>query len=152
MADTQLVELDEQPTAVIRAVIATNEIVAFFDRAFGAVMQTLAAQGVAPAGPPFALYHGMPTDTIELEAGFPVAAAVEPAGDVVPGTLPGGRAVQAMHQGPYDTLPTTYAEVRQRLAEEGFEPGPHVWECYLTDPQEQPDPETWQTLVVWPAA
>jgi effector-binding domain-containing protein len=152
MADTQLVELDEQPTAVIKAVIATNEMVAFFDRAFGAVMQTMAAQGVDPAGPPFALYHGLPTDTVELEAGFPVTAAIDDAGEVVAGTLPGGRAVQAMHQGSYDTLPQTYAEVRERLAEEGLQPGPSAWECYLTDPQAQPDPATWQTLVVWPAA
>jgi effector-binding domain-containing protein len=152
MAEMELVTLDEQPTAVIKAQIATNEMVAFFDRAFGAVLDALSARGVAPVGAPFALYHGMPTDVVDLEAGFPVAATFEATGDVVAGLLPGGRAVQAIHRGSYESLPETYTEVRQRLSEEGLEPGPVAWECYLTDPREHPDPASWQTLVVWPAS
>jgi len=27
-----------------------------------------------------------------------------------------------------------------------------MWEYYLTDPEQQPDPATWQTKVVWPIA
>jgi hypothetical protein len=34
------------------------------------------AQRLQPAGPPFALYRGMPTEIVDVEAGFPVPATV----------------------------------------------------------------------------
>ncbi len=55
-------------------------------------------------GPPVALYHGRPGDTVDVEAGFPVAAQVAPDGEVEPGELPGGPAVEMVHEGPYETL------------------------------------------------
>lgn len=27
-----------------------------------------------------------------------------------------------------------------------------MWECYLSDPGAEPDPDTWRTLIVWPLA
>ena len=34
----------------------------------------------------------------------------------------------------------------------GSRPGPLMWESYLTDPGDEPDPATWRTLIVWPTA
>ncbi|MGO4602370.1 GyrI-like domain-containing protein [Terrabacter sp. 2YAF2] len=149
MNEIRTVEAAEQPTAVLRASVPMDELPTFFARAFAATAAALAKQGHAPAGPPFGLYRGMPTTVVDVEAGFPVSTPVEPTGDVVPSTLPGGRAVEAVHIGPYDTMGETYGQVEQWMVGQRLVPGKVVWESYLSDPEREPDPATWRTVVHW---
>lgn len=148
--EIRVVETEERPTAVLRAQVPVAELPTFFQKAFGVTWEALQAQGLAPTGPPFALYRGMPAATVDVEAGFPVASPAQPAGEVVPSTLPAGRAVEAMHVGPYDTMEETYGQVEQWMVAERLQPGPVMWESYLSDPQAEPDPATWRTLIHWP--
>ena len=150
MAETEIVDLSPQPTAVVREQVRMDALQDFFGRAFGTVMNAIAAQGLQPIGPPFGYYHGMPTEMVDVEAGFPVAASIKPGDGVIASSLPGGRAVESLHVGPYDTLPETYAEVQRRIEAEGLQPASDMWEYYLTDPESEPDPATWQTRIVWP--
>lgn len=152
MTEIRITERDEQPTAGIRETVAMAKLTEFFGRAFGQTMATLQAQGVQPAGPPFGRYYGMPTDVVDVEAGFPVSTAITPAGDVRPGTLPAGSVVEAVHVGPYDTMTDTYAEVEKFIANAGLVAGPVMWESYVTGPEEHPDPATWQTRICWPVS
>ncbi|MET0520436.1 MAG: GyrI-like domain-containing protein, partial [Jiangellaceae bacterium] len=94
------------------------------------------------------LYRGMPTETVDVEAGFPVSTTIAAVNGVQAGTLPACRAVQAMHVGGYDTLDTTYEAVKQRMHEEGMKASDNMWEYYLSD--QSTDPATWRTLVIWP--
>ncbi|MGX5717144.1 GyrI-like domain-containing protein [Arthrobacter sp. MAHUQ-56] len=144
------IHLTGQPVAVMREKVPMDSLPGFFDRAFGAVMAALQTQGAGPSGPPFALYRGMPTDTVDVEAGFPVAGNFTGTGDVVAAALPETDAFEATHTGPYDTLTATYDAIRQRMEADGAVPADVMWEYYLSDPREQPDPATWQTRVVWP--
>ena len=128
------------------------ELTSFFARAFGAAMHVIRAQRAVPVGPPFGAYHGAPGETVDVEAGFPVATPVDDTEGVVSSTLPGGPAVEAVHIGPYDTMTGTYGEMEAWMAEQGVSPGPVMWESYLTDPEREPDPSTWRTLIVWPIA
>ena len=146
--DVRIVELQEQPTAALRDQVAMNALPEFFSSAFAAVSAAIEAQRVQPAGPPFALYHGMPTEIVDVEAGFPVSTTVAAVNGVRAGILPARRAFQAMHVGSYDTLGTTYEAVKQRMDEEGLKASDDMWEYYLSD--QSTDPATWRTLVVWP--
>jgi len=146
--DVKIVELQEQPTAVIREQVAMNALPEFFGRAFAEVSTAMEAQSMQPAGPPFALYRGMPTETVDVEAGFTVSTTIAAVNGVQAGTLPACRAVQAMHVGGYDTLDTTYEAVKQRMREEGMKASDDMWEYYLSD--QSTDPATWRTLVIWP--
>ena len=146
--DVKIVELQEQPTAVIREQVAMSTLPEFFGRAFAEVSAAMEAQSVQPTGPPFALYRGMPTETVDVEAGFPVSRTIAAANGVRAGIMPACRAVQAMHVGSYDTLGTTYEAVKQRMHEEGLTASDDMWEYYLSD--QSADPATWRTLVVWP--
>jgi effector-binding domain-containing protein len=146
--DVRIVELQEQPTAVIREQVAMTALPEFFGRAFAAVSAAMEAQRVQPAGPPFALYHGMPTEIVDVEAGFPVPTTVAAVNGVRAGMLPECRAVQAMHVGSYDSLSMTYEAVKQRMREDGLSASDDMWEYYLSD--QSTDPATWRTLVVWP--
>lgn len=148
----RLVQRTEQPTAVVREKVPMNGLPEFFGRAYGAVMAAAEQQGVQLAGPPFGRYLGMPTDTVDVEAGFPVSAPFTASAGVVAGTLPACQAFEATHTGPYDTLTTTYDAIQARMKEEGFRPADSMWEYYLSDPATEPDPATWKTLVVWPVA
>ena len=86
---------------------------------------------------------------VELEAGFPVPAAVEPAGDVVPGSLPGGTAARVEHHGPYDRLGESWEALLAWLEAEGHQPGPVLWETYVTEPSPEVDPSDLVTELTW---
>lgn len=150
MSDFSLVERAPQPTAVVRATIPVSEIPSFLGHAYETVLRVLASQGIAPSGEPFTYYPAAPTATVELEAGFPVAAAPHPEGEVVTGELPGGMVATGTHVGPYDKMADTYNLLMAWIAEQGFAPAEGMWEIYQTDPQREPDPTKWRTQIFWP--
>jgi effector-binding domain-containing protein len=152
MATFTVTTIDPQPAAVVRAEVPMEQLRSVFDRGFGEVMRVTASQGVAITGPPFGFYPRMPTDTVEVVVGFPVAAPVTADGEVSGFELPGGRVVTGMHVGPYERLEATYRELTEWASGQGHALAGHMWESYLTDPRASPDPATWQTEITWPLA
>lgn len=150
--EPSLVHCTEQPTAALRESVAMDALTEFFSRAFAAVAAEAQKQNVQLAGPPFALYRGMPTQTVDVEAGFPIAGALSDTEAVVTGTLPEAEAFEAMHIGSYDTLDKTYTALREGIAAAGRTPSDTMWEFYLNGPSNEPDPLKWQTRIVWPVA
>lgn len=148
--EPRIVHAVEQPTAVVRERIPMADLSEFFDRAFSTVMAATQSQSVPLAGPPFALYRGMPTETVDVEAGFPVTAGFKETEGVAPGTLPETEAFEAVHVGPFDTLGQTYGVIQERMRAEGLTPSDTMWEYYLSDPATEPDSTKWLTRVVWP--
>ncbi len=146
----EIVELNPQDAIAVRGDVAIANFPEFFERAFACAAAAVEAAGVEIVGPPFGFYPDRPTDTVAVEAGFPVSGPVEPDGDAHPFVLPGGRAVLAMHIGPYETMEATYVELQSWMAEQGLHPSPGMWECYLSDPETEPDPASWRTKIVWP--
>lgn len=146
----EIVELQPQDAVAVRGEVSFDQLPEFFQRAFPAAACAANESGVDIVGPPFGCYPEPPTETVTVEAGFAVSAPVRRHGDAHTLVLPGGRAVRAMHVGPYDTLARTYDELRGWMAEHGLRPGRVMWECYLSDPVTEPDPATWRTLIVWP--
>ena len=152
MAKFTVTTIDQQPAAVVRAEVPMEELRTVFDRGFGEVMRVTEAQGIAITGPPFGFYPRMPTDTVEVVVGFPVASRLTADGDVTSFELPGGRVVTGMHAGPYERLEASYRELTEWAASRGHALAGHMWESYLTDPRTSPDPATWQTRITWPLA
>ena len=152
MTEIRITEHHEQRTAVVREQVAMDALPAFFQRAFNAAMGQAQAQGLQVTGPPFGKYYGMPGETVDVEAGFPVSGPVSAADGVIAGTLPGGRVVEAMHVG----LTTRWRPPTARWSAGSTSAVcgaiDVMWEAYLTDPGEQPDPATWQTLLCVPLA
>lgn len=67
-----LVEVPEQLVATVRRVVPMEELPGFFAEAFHAVAAAVEKGGGTIVGPPFGLYHGMPTETVDVTAGFPI--------------------------------------------------------------------------------
>jgi effector-binding domain-containing protein len=116
----------------------------------------LGARGITPVGPPFFRYLVIDMEReLLVEAGVPVASAVEDDGEIRGGTLPAGRFAVLTHTGAPDTLvaPTSalldWAEARGLAFDVSHTDAGEKWGCrlenYLTDPAEQPDTSKWQT-------
>ena len=148
MTTIGLIDVEEQHTIAIRRRVPLAELSTFFGEAFDAV-----AAAVELAGAPFARYRGNPTDTIDVEAGFPL---IEPYGGVdgelVPGVLPAAHAIEAVHQGSYETLQETYVQTETWARDHRLVQQEEMWERYEAGPQSDPDPLTWRTRIVWPVA
>ena len=142
--EIELVELTEQPAAVVRGKVPHDGLPDFLGGAFGDVLGALGAQGLEPAGPPFGCY--VPTaDGFDVEAGFPASAPVQPAGRVAASTLPGGTAVQVLYRGPYAGVAAAYEAGQAWLAEHDREASAPPWEAYLDEP-DVADPRTLVTM------
>ncbi|MFJ6000564.1 GyrI-like domain-containing protein [Arthrobacter sp. NPDC092385] len=150
MTTIQMIQHSEQPTAGVREQVPMTELPGFFSRAYRDTLAALRAQGVHPTGAPFGKYYGRPGAVVDVEAGFPVAAAIAPAGNVVSGTLPAGTVVEATHTGPYDTMTDTYAELDRYFSDAKLTSGSVMWESYLSGPDAEPDPTKWRTEICWP--
>ena len=145
--EVALVELEEHRTAVVRGRVPHDGIAEFLGRAFGAVMGAVAAGRRQVVGPPFARYRPVPDSGWDIEAGFPVDGPVEGPG-VESGQLPGGRAVQVVHRGSYDSVEATWRRAEAWMAERGYSVSDVPWESYLDEP-DVPEP---RTLIVMPCA
>lgn len=150
MTEFEIQDLPEQATAVRRAAIPAAELRQFFDETFPMLWGAIEGQDVQAVGPPFAMYHGMPGEVVDLEIGFPVDGAFAPRDELKAGVLPGGRAIVGMHVGPYETLPSTWAAMQEWGAQRGARPSDTFWEVYLSDPGAEPDPNQWRTQLVQP--
>ena len=141
--------LRSRHTASIRRDVGSNDISEAMGTMFRAVRETLAAQGIAADGAPFARYHSF-GDVIDLEAGVMVATPITPSGDVKPSQLPAGPAAIAVHAGSYETLGATYEAMQRWLTASPHQPNGGPWELYITDPSAEPDPSRWLTEVIFP--
>ena len=134
------IDLEKQPTAVVRGLVPEEPIPEFLGWAFREVMEAIEAQGLHPAGMPFGCY--VPTaDGFEVEAGFPTSAAVAPTGRVVASSIPGGPAVQVLHRGSYGEVRAAYEAAEAWLVDNDWESAGPPWETYLDGP-EVPEPRT----------
>jgi effector-binding domain-containing protein len=151
-AVTTVQELTPQPVVTVRDSVAPEALLALFERRFAQLAGHLAQRGAAPAGQPFAIYHAMSAEAVDIELGMPVVDPVAGGGEVVAGELPAGRAAVLTHHGPYDTLPAAHAELAIFVKGRGLQPSGPPREIYVTDPGTEPDPARWRTDVVQPVA
>jgi len=117
---------------------------------FGHVMEA----GLAPAGHPFVRYLEVSPAYLTIDAGIPLIDAPETArsadSGIVTGELPGGFAAVTVHRGPYEDLGDAHAALDRWITESEHQPAGDLWEIYLTDPGEVPNPSDWLTKVCWP--
>lgn len=106
--------------------------------------------GAEVLGMPLSIYHAYGDDMVVLECGIPVAEATAGEGRVKPSSLPGGRAVTAIHHGAYMNLDKSYGTIEEYIASNGLEKNGAPWEVYMNDPGEVADERDYLTKIHFP--
>ena len=143
-------EIEPQPILGVRASATMDKVGEVMGPLFGELYAYIQERGQTPAGMPFAIYHSMDGNGVDLECGMPVAAPMDGAGRIEASELPGGTVVTVTHMGPYDTLPQTWAALTAWMGEQGLQPAGAPWEVYVTDPVTETDQSKWRTQIFFP--
>ena len=139
----------ERPTLAVRTRTPVEKLSEIMGSCYGEIMQLMESTGVQPAGSPFAMYYNMDMSDLDVEIGFPIAAASQGSGRVKAGKLPGGRAAVTLHVGPYDKIGDAYNRLTEYVKQQGVDTRDFVYEFYLNDPGETA-PEDLQTEIYFP--
>lgn len=123
----------------------TSKIRELFDTGFSSL-----ATAVQPAGPAYALYTRQPSDTVDIEIGFPSKTALIapiPAQKVTlePGEIPAGKVACLSHVGSFEDLPQAYEELLAQIKQQGMTPQLPFFEVYVTEPSPDMDPAEMRT-------
>lgn len=142
------------PFAAVRATVPMSDLASFYDAAYRQVADAAQREGWTLSGPAIGWYRGMPTDVVDLAAGFPVedAAVGATSGEVQVTELPGGAALTLTHTGGYDGLPGAWDRLEQHRAAHGLQVRGDFWEEYVTEPAPDGDPSANVTRLVLPLA
>jgi effector-binding domain-containing protein len=155
----EIVDRPAQPYVAVRRTITMQTFPEIADRLPG-LFGWLGERGVAPAGAPFFRYLLIDMEReLDVEAGVPVAAAVDGDGEVLAGVLPAGRYAVTTHIGHPDELIAVTGAFLDEAAARGLtldatetERGTR-WGCRLellhTNPAEQPDMNKWETKLAF---
>ncbi len=156
--EPKLEKREERPYVSIRAQVTLKE----WSKANALVSELFAwleKKKIAPAGAPFFRYWilGDEDQRFHLEVGLPLERMHRGDRRVQAGTMPSGTYATVIHHGHPDRLDETYAALDQWGSEQGIRWSQDqanrtvVWngrfESFLTNPDEQPDPNQWTTEV-----
>ncbi len=121
-----------------------GEISAALAAAYAEVSRFVARNPLKAAGAPVAIYRSSDPGYI-FDAGIPIERTSdrEIAGDarVKLGQTYGGKAVKAIHVGPYRGIAMTMEKVMAFIAAHGLEVAGDPWEQYVSDPGNTPEEE-----------
>jgi effector-binding domain-containing protein len=129
-----VVTIQSRPIVGLRERVAIADLSRFFARALPLVAERVGRAGIHPIGPPVAVYQDEHGQEFQVTAGFPVEHSHTSVDGLVWETLPGGRAVRAVHSGPYASLPEAYARLGAWFAQRAMQPPTMMWEEYLVGP------------------
>jgi AraC family transcriptional regulator len=139
-----------QPYVAIRTTVSMKEIGEVMGPLYGELFGWLGARGIQPAGAPWTRYLGMGQDDAEMEVAAPVGVIPEAEGRIVAGEMASCDYVRTLHVGPYETIEAAYDAIIEAMRDKGLMPAGATWEVYLTDPETEPDPAKWETMVYCP--
>lgn len=165
-AQFRVEERTAQPYAYVSdASVYAGNFAVIADR-FGEVFGWLGQRGIEPVGPVLLNYKviNMP-GPMRIEAGVPIAAGAErdhgteDDETVRIGVLPAGRFVVGRYHGHPDGLERVTGDLLAWADEQGLEldqwdtPEGQAWACrtewYFSDPADVPDPNDWETELVF---
>jgi DNA-binding transcriptional MerR regulator len=142
----------EVDTASIAATVELAELAIWFRGAIGELDATLAARGLAPAGPAGAIVADefFTDESGEIIVYVPVASSVRPTGRVVARKLPAVELAVIVHPGSHVDIDRSYGELARFVAERAIGVGGPIRERYLVDRRSTPESARWRTEIGWP--
>jgi effector-binding domain-containing protein/uncharacterized membrane protein len=103
-----------------------------------------------PAGKAFSMYPSYSEESMEMICAVPVSEGTKLPAKYKIMKTEGGRAIKAVHNGPYDNLESTHEQLNKYIAFKNLEITGAPWEVYVVDPNTEKDPAKWITEVYYP--
>ena len=143
-----------EPTmvAAITAVVDLSDLLPWYEGALGELRATLAAQGVASAGPAGGLYA---SDLFAEERGeatifVPAAAEVRQLGRVTTLIVPATELAVILHPGSHAEVDRAYGALGAYVTDHALQVDGPIREYYLVSRADTPDESRWRTEIGWP--
>lgn len=134
----EIQELAARPALAIRFRSPVQDLPKHFGRVYAAIMRYLVELGVQPSGEPFAAYHNMDMQNLDIVAGFPVPRYLPTRGEIHAFEIPGGMFAICHYTGPYGEVGPAYEALTQFAADKGYAPSGVAYEWYLSGPDVPP--------------
>ena len=145
------VEYPAKTFAAIRKMIPMSEMQTFFAESYAAISAGIGKAGARMTGIPCAFYYewDMQNGQTELAAAIPVNRSVS-SDELQTIQIPARRAFKVDYYGPYgEASAPAHMALDLYLAQRGLEQVSPVIEEYVTDPQTEPDPARWLTVIYY---
>lgn len=146
----ELGQLDAFDYAGIREKVSFNSVSSKMGEMFQTVAGFVGSTTANITGAPFAIYHEMKNDTIDLECGYPISELILPKEPVQTGSIQSAKCAVINYFGGYDELEEAHSTIQQWIEKHQFRiAGPPI-EKYLTDATTETDSEKWHTKIYYP--
>lgn len=152
MYSVEVVTRSATATLAVKASLGMLQMAKVMGQSYQAILAQLEAQGLAPAGPPYARYTGLDWTELDkqgklkmllevftkkwnVEMGFPLSTPPQDSAGLSAGSLPAGRYLQTLHRGPYQKVASAYKRLQAEARLQGLKLAPESLEIYLNDPR-----------------
>lgn len=134
------------------ALVTIDELPVTLGQTFAELYAAIERAATEPDGPPFVVYHTVPTPGArwEIDICAPVAAEIPAPPGITYAEIAAEPIVEVLHVGPYEGLGKVYEQIGRFMTEHNLVPSGPPREFYLSEPDVAPT-ET-QTLIEWPVA
>jgi len=133
----------------LRSRVTFDQLPEIFESSFARLIAYLEDLGEDISGPPFAIYHDLPTEEFDVEMGLPITRMVPAHENIVSRQVGIENAASTVHTGPYEEIESAYMALAEWINDNGHEPTGQSYEFYLNDPGTT-SPEDLQTVLFMP--
>lgn len=147
-------EIEIEKTAYfisIRDTVNQLEMNNIHGKMFNTINDFMLSQNIEAKSAPLVIYHLWTDSIVDIEAGIPINDSIEiKSSKFKLNKLKPGKAIYAIHKGPYERLPETYFGINEWIRKNKIFPTGAPWEVYETDPSTESNPDNWVTKIYFP--
>ncbi len=148
--NVELISVPSQYYFSVKATCTPDEIGKTLGSLYGEIGIQMNIQGLKMAGAPFAIYHSIDAEKVELEAGIPTAVLGTSNDRVFANERKAGKAVRADYYGAYEGIQEASEEIKIWMNSKKLKANGAAWESYETDPGIEKDPAKVLTQIYYP--
>ncbi|MGM9927227.1 MAG: GyrI-like domain-containing protein [Bacillus sp. (in: firmicutes)] len=144
----EMLKKNEQPTMYIRTRTSVEKLPQLIGECYEKLAAYLKEMDEQLSEVPYVAYYNMDMQDLDVEIGFPMAKPMPNKGEIKAGSIPAGKRIFCMYQGPYNEIESIYNEMATWIVEKGFKSEGIAYEFYYND-MEYPESQ-WLTKVEMP--
>ena len=138
------------PYVSIRRQILWEELSEAMEKMYETLISSSDEGNYQIIGHPYAIYHSMGDNKVDIECGFPVASQTEHSGIIFSGIYSEAMCAMTIYTGSYENLETGHIAVQEWMTERGFTLNGSPMEIFMTSETESDDPTEWKTKICYP--